>query len=133
MAYDSARRQIVLFGGREGATYKDDTWNWDGANWVNVCGSGTLCVGPPPMQLHVLAYDGARRKVVLFGGSDGAGHLDETWEWDGSGWVKVCGSGTGCGGPSARSQFAMTYDAARQRVVLFGGCTNATCSTMSDE
>ena len=37
---------------------------------------------------HAMAYDAARGRVVLFGGtSDGAAGLDDTWEWDGSTWT----------------------------------------------
>jgi hypothetical protein len=34
MAYDAARGQVVLFGGYDGSGYLNDTWVWDGTNWV---------------------------------------------------------------------------------------------------
>jgi len=60
-----------------------------------------------------MAYDAARQRVVLFGGS---GYAD-TWEWDGILWVQRAPASS----PSYRQSHAMAYDAARQRVVLFGG------------
>ena len=33
MAYDVARGQVVLFGGWDGSC-RNDTWVWDGTNWV---------------------------------------------------------------------------------------------------
>jgi hypothetical protein len=33
MAYDAARGQVVLFGGWD-RSYSNDTWVWDGTNWV---------------------------------------------------------------------------------------------------
>jgi hypothetical protein len=54
---------------------------------------------------------------VLFGGFDGTNSLNDTWEWDGQNW-KQCSPTTS---PPARSSHGMAYDAARQRVVLFGG------------
>ena len=37
------------------------------------------------------------------------------------------------GSPSARKDFAMTFDEANGRVVLFGGCLDGVCSELSDE
>ena len=42
---------------------------------------------------------------------------DDTWEWDGAGWQAV---GT-TQPPSRRANGEMVYDAARKRIVLFGG------------
>lgn len=40
---------------------------------------------PPRRYYHSMAYDGARAKTVLFGGSDNGGNpLADTWTWDGS-------------------------------------------------
>jgi hypothetical protein len=64
-----------------------------------------------------MAYDAARDRVVLFGGTAAAGY-DDTWEWDGARWTPVAPSGVV---PLARKGHAMVYDAARGRVVLFGG------------
>ena len=36
-----------------------------------------------------MAYDEARRRVVLFGGDGEAGMLDDTWEWNGRQWIRV--------------------------------------------
>jgi hypothetical protein len=68
-----------------------------------------------------MVYDGARHRVVLFGGmSPGGGfYYDDTWIWDGTNWQQVAGAPALH--PSARFVPAMAYDAARQQVVLFGG------------
>jgi hypothetical protein len=64
-----------------------------------------------------MAYDVARRRTLLFGGTTATGALlGDTWEWDGSAWLQVS-----LGGPSPRLGHAMAYDAARSRVVLTGG------------
>ena len=39
MVYDSARKRIVLFGGRRGSPDNSDlgdTWEWDGASWKRI-------------------------------------------------------------------------------------------------
>ena len=62
-----------------------------------------------------MIYDEARRRVVVFSGRGAGGN--DTWEWDGSGWLDV----TTPGSPPARSRHAMAYDVARRRAVMFGG------------
>jgi hypothetical protein len=74
-------------------------------------------VGPQPRAGVALAYDGARGRTVLFGGTTLAGAaFGDTWEWDGTDWTQVADTG-----PVARSGHALAYDANRSRVVLFGG------------
>lgn len=68
----------------------------------------------------VMAYDAARDRTVLFGGTSGTGNgerLAHTWEWDGSAWSRRLPRHT----PPARRRHAMAYDSNRQRTVLFGG------------
>lgn len=115
MAYDAARRNVVLFGGLNGS-YLSDTWVWDGSVWANPMPSSS----PVGRVWGKLAYDAARERVVLFGG-ERSGYLGDTWEWDGSAWLQRAPSVS----PSGREGHGLAYDAARQRVVLFGG-RNAT-------
>ncbi len=53
----------------------------------------------------------------MFGGAVSSQTLNDTWEWDGTTWVQR----TLAASPGGRTQHAMAYDAARSRVVLFGG------------
>src|SRR5206468_11025348 len=82
MAYDSARGRTVLFGGTNAADL-DDTWEWDGSQWLRA----TPAVSPPARRQHAMAYDIARDRVVLFGGFGGGNRFADTWEWDGSQWT----------------------------------------------
>ena len=77
----------------------------------------TPVTSPPAREGHAMAYDSARGRVVLFGGTDGNGPLGDTWEWDGHSWVQR----TPATSPTARYGHAMAYDSARGHVVLFGG------------
>lgn len=61
--------------------------------------------------------DAARGRLVLFGGTDYANRLAETWEWDGSQWNERFPAVR----PPARSAFGFTYDGVRGRAVVFGG------------
>lgn len=65
------------------------------------------------------AYDSGRDRLVVFGGTRGAGNLAETWEWDGTTWSRRSSAAA----PGARVRPAMAYDAGRGVVVLFGGMT----------
>ena len=66
---------------------------------------------------HALAYDSARGRVVLFGGTASLLTLSDTWEWNGNVWTRQ----TPAVSPPARIGHALAYDVARGRVVLFGG------------
>ena len=117
MTYDSARGRVVLFGGQDAANQLGETWEWDGTTW-----SLMSTTGPTPRSYHCMAYDSGRQRVLMFGGGFtnywGPFYLNDTWEWDGTSWTQVATSG-----PSPRWYSAMSYDAARQRTVLFGGRT----------
>jgi N-acetylneuraminic acid mutarotase len=120
MAYDSARRVTVLFGG-DGYSLEPraDTWEWDGAagTWTQRSAGSS----PSPRWGQAMAYDASRDRVVLFGGYFCCYTPSETWEWNGSAgtWAMLSPPIQ----PSWRWGHAMTYDSARQRVVLFSGYT----------
>lgn len=81
LAYDSARGQAVLFGGRSGAVDLGDTWIFAGGAWQQQ-GPRT---SPSPRSDVACAYDPVRDVVVLVGG---AGTRD-VWEWNGETWRLV--------------------------------------------
>jgi hypothetical protein len=66
-----------------------------------------------------MAYDGVRRRVVLFSGQNEVGGLNDTWTWNGVDWLEEQ--------PAVRPPFTlyghMAFDEARGEVVLFGGMT----------
>ncbi|MBI3180589.1 MAG: hypothetical protein HYZ28_00345 [Myxococcales bacterium] len=111
LAYDSARKVTVLFGGNDGASQLNDTWEWDGAAWRRRLPASLPPGGPSPR----LAYDSLRSKVVMYGAGPS---YDQTWEWDGNNWAQFDG-----GGPGSRYYFEMAFDSSRSRTVLFGGPT----------
>jgi len=158
MTYDSVSRQSILTGGWFATAAWQDTWEWDGRTWAELIlnspdtqGSAAafdvarnrtvmfpadvaiwqtaefdgrawklLKTAPVPMFRleHVMAYDAARRRVVLFGGVDnGSAALRDTWEWDGRGWTQNKTTID----PGPRYESGMAYDSVRQRMVLYGG------------
>lgn len=114
LAFDSDRSRAVLYGGApfntsgSGAfSTLSDTWEWDGTAWTQ-----RAVTGPGIRGQHAMAYDSARSRIVLFGGSS----VTDTWEWDGAEWNLRATTG-----PSARFATAMAFDSVRARCVLFGG------------
>lgn len=78
--------------------------------------------GPPPHSASSMAYIQSTGRMILFGGYNGQ-LMGDTWEYtppgmsdQSPGWRKLALSG-----PDPREGGALTYDASRDRVVLFGG------------
>jgi ASPM-SPD-2-Hydin domain-containing protein/galactose oxidase-like protein len=115
VAYDTARGQVVLFGGADPSTNAtfNDTWVWDVTNWTQKFPA----TSPPPKTAHAMAYDAARGQVVLFGGFTNGIPSADTWVWDGTNWTQKFPVTS----PPISVFVGMTYDAIRQQVVLFGG------------
>ena len=78
LAYDALMQQVVLFGGDSLVALQvdalQDTWLWDGANWTQK----SLVPSPYYREDASMAYDEARRELVLFGGG-GLGLQNDTW------------------------------------------------------
>ena len=123
IVYDSDRNIFVLFGGSGGVTKFDDTWEYNGATttWTQIFPTGG--VKPPARYSATVAYDNVRKKIILFGGTDGVTYFDDTWEYDGttSTWIQITTSNK----PAGRYYSAMVYDNNKQRCILFSGM-NAT-------
>lgn len=118
IADDSVRRRVVVFGGRDVSGSRGDTWEWDGKLWTQEAD-----FGPPACFGASMVFASAH--CTLYGGVSGvttASNPTEvfrtTWDWDGHHWTARQDIG-----PGPRVAHAMTYDAARHRVVLFGGVT----------
>jgi hypothetical protein len=84
---------------------------------------------PTPWRGMSIVYDTTRKVVVLFGGTGETGTvLNGTWEFDGLNWKKITTEHT----PPARFWHGMAYDAARGKVVLFGGWQTDNGNALSD-
>jgi len=108
IAYDSARAEVLLFGGvaiQAPGNNLNDTWAWNGATWTQRTVTGPV---PPGGRDVRMAYDVARAKTVLLTGGS-------TWEWDGMAWQQRL--------PAASPMLSGTlaYDTTVNAVVLLGG------------
>ena len=130
-AFDSQRGRLVIYGGLNGAwgNRYGDVWEWDGEAWREVRLPGP---GPGPRDHHAMAYDTARGRVVLHGGSviigihSSSGEYkpgsqvwyEETWEYDGAAWKPIAAAG-----PATRAHHCMAYDPVRRVTLLLGGAS----------
>ena len=101
-----AKSGVLLFGGQPGeAGSLNDSWAWDGDNWSQLHPATN-----PPGGAVVMAREDGRQDVVML-------EMDGTWRWNSSNWTKLTTSAQ----PPFEHFRAITYDAARDRVVVFGG------------
>jgi hypothetical protein len=91
------------------------------APWLVVAQTGA----PPVRAHHSLAYDDARQRVILTGGStplDGGRNytfFNDLWEFDGTRWSALPSSGANLSGAK------LAFDTKGKRMVSFGGYTGS--------
>ncbi len=130
MAYDpvhgdTASGRLLLFGGTTATSESAELWSFDGTTWAEL---GT--VGDPssvdtdePRPLSraraAVALDASRRLLYVFGGVRMGVFLNDAWRLDlrTNTWEKL---GPGAG-PVGRADASVAYDAARDRLLVFGG------------
>lgn len=126
IVYDAGSDRIVLFGGREwGRTDEGkqvglaDTWVLDAATgtWTDV----SPAQSPPARNEHVMVYDPAADRIVVFGGAtDMFGDvLGDTWVYDtdANTWTKMHPAVS----PPRRAGAAAWYDPVAEATFVFGG------------
>jgi hypothetical protein len=117
VATQAATKTTVLFDGL-GDVNPYNTWTFDGHNWTQMNPS----VQPPSRYGSPGAYDPRLKGVIVFGGGEGGGVIDDTWAWTGSAWKQLSPAQS----PAAREGLGMTYDPAIGHIVLFGGQAGST-------
>ncbi|MFO7736465.1 MAG: kelch repeat-containing protein [bacterium] len=124
MVYDSKKDRILLFGGfapggGESWDCFDDTWEWDGDNWIKLNPETT----PPARGVHSMVYSPLTNKTLIFGGAefvvDEFVNKNDMWEWDGVNWTEIQSETK----PSPRVNHAMAFDITTEKIILFGGTT----------
>ena len=136
LVWDADRKKVILFGGLQvdpaGAApvAKQDTWEWDPAGtWTERTVSGTK---PSARFGHAMAYDGSRKKVVVFGGLDpsASGAKNDLWDLDptAAAWTqRLLGSEAGL--PTPRMYASLVSDDSKARLELLAGAVAASGSS----
>src|SRR5262245_48333030 len=120
MVFSEATHRVVMYGGStpldrgtKTAYQLADTWERTGLRWVQRFPAHN----PGRRAAHVMIYDSARGRVVLFGGFAGTTNFDDTWVYQNNDWRQLDTPTK----PSARFLAGAAYDSVRDRLVLFGG------------
>jgi MYXO-CTERM domain-containing protein len=119
MAYYPPTGKTYLFGGVDSMTGRlyDDLWAWDGKVWEQVAAT----TRPQGRSDSALAYDPARKSLILYAGNNNSGGSDDTWEWSqGKGWSQLKVLAT----PGAVYGHAMVTDTTRNKILMWGGMSS---------
>lgn len=117
VVFDSRRNRVLLCGDREHSTI----WSYalDAHVWTELAIANR---GPASLFLSCGIYDPVRDRLVVFGGGDDFGYGGaETWALDLQTlqWAQLPARGL-----SGRQLMAAVYDAAHDRMLVFGGLGN---------
>lgn len=139
--YDAANNRLIFFGGvacpvnQATCNLFNEVWVLSKANglggiptWSQITASGSV---PSPRRDHAAVYDATNNKMIVFGGNNSAANpldpsasLNDTWVLSNAnglgstpGWSLLSVSGS----PPARRSHTGIYDAASNRLIIFGG------------
>jgi hypothetical protein len=124
--WDELRHRMLVLGGRDGTLAPMNpvyalTDSADFMNWSALTPGGPE---PSPRQYASGVYDPVGDRVLMFGGLNGAGFVNQLWQLTLSPtpvWSQV----TTTGGPSGRGAASAVYDPDGHRMLLFGGNDNS--------
>ena len=132
VVYDGATNRLIAFGGGlELGSGNNSVWVLSNANglggtptWMQLTPTGPL---PPRRMTHSGVYDNSTSRMIIFGGGVPYSAIyNDVWvlaNASGSGgtpaWTQLAPSGTP---PSPRVGHSAVYDAATNRMIIFGGC-----------
>ncbi len=134
MAFCPTTGKMYMFGGADyhnnylgfelelNPTFLDDLWEWDGTSWSEVPSD----VRPAGRMNAAMAYDPARKSLILYGGAYSGSTpitptviLGDTWEWNPGTrkWTQLQPASS----PEPRDGAGMVTDSGRAKLLLFGG------------
>lgn len=144
--YDPASNRMMVFGGRDAnGDNLNDVWILTNANrlggsgqWLNLIPNGASG-SPPARSGHSAVYDSANNIMIIFGGCSGycTPALNDVWTLsnaNGIGGTPVWTQLSLSGGPAARTNAAVAYDQANNRMWVYSGQDGSPdpCSTFGD-
>ncbi len=127
--YDAVNRRMIVFSGWDRSKALNDLWALDlrapgQERWYELHPSGQQ--SPSPRVWAGGVYDRPGRRMILFGGWDLHSSQNDTWALGltpgQEHWTELHPTGQL---PRPRDSFAVTYDAANRRMIVFGGWDSA--------
>jgi len=117
--YHPGGNRLIVYGGiAHGYSYQNDVaaFQLPGGTWSTLSTAGTP---PPGRRLQSAVYDPVGNRMIVFGGS-GDGLRNDVWQLT-LGATPTWSSIDAGPGPSPRAGCGAIYDAAGQRMIVFGG------------
>lgn len=121
--FDPVGDRMIVFGGQsvDGLDGEaNDVWvlsTASGSHWTTL---GVLGTPPSPRHGASAIYDAARGRMIVFGGHTAGGDVNDVWALSLAGtprWTQLAPTGMA---PSPRSGAPAIYDAANDRMIVFG-------------
>lgn len=119
--YDPIADRMIVFGGWDGGTYRNDVWELrftPSVEWHEISADGTL---PLSRRDASAVYDPLRQRMILFGGSRTADYRRDAWALSLNGAPTWSSLSTTGGPPGGRAAHAAVYDPVQDRMFVFGG------------
>ncbi len=120
--WDAQRGRMAVFGGQAASGFFNDLWSFDPAaeQWAELAGDAR----PAARYGAAGAVDPAGRFTITHGFTS-SGRFDDTWRYDlaSAGWTDASPGGAR---PIERCLMRAVWDTAAQRLLMFGGQTDAT-------
>jgi PKD repeat protein len=129
LVWDPAAQEAVFFGGWNGHVALNQTWLFRDGTWIN----DTVPAASPPARFGaVMAYDNQSgvNAIILTGGCNlvSVCPMRDTWMFSNNGWQNIS---IPAGSPAPLFDAAMATWG-ENGTLLFGGCTDSTCSAESN-
>lgn len=119
--YDAGMDRVLVFGGSNGVTFMNDVWALSLAGtptWTHLTPGGT----PPGVRAGQTAiYDAPRSRMIVFGGYNGSGTRFNDVRALSLGASPAWSTLTPTSPPAARGGHTAIFDAAANRMIVFGG------------
>ena len=116
--YDAQGHRMIMYAGQNNSGALDDLWalDLDTDTWTQL----TPAVKPSGRFFASMVYDAANHRATVFGGQTTLALVNEMWVFDlwTNKWTQLSPTGTP---PTARFGSAGVYDAANDRMIVFGG------------
>lgn len=116
--YDALGHRMIMYAGQNNSGALDDLWalDLDTDTWTEL----TPAIKPSGRYFASMVYDAANHRATVFGGQTTLALVNEVWVFDlwTQKWTQLSPTGTP---PTARFGSAGVYDAANDRMIVFGG------------